>query len=318
MTPERRYVEFRSSADGRSLSGTAIDYRDRSPSHCERIAPGAFAPLPASLELNLLHDGAMPVGRAYLADGPERIEFRAEIQQRAVQQMIRDSYVRGASVEFHAERESRDPDGTRVVERGRMVGLALVRDPSYPKSRIELRARLGKTIRQRIPTGRPLACQCSGVECKFAEFLEAELGAMFERAFSAAEGEILAARGSYGEPLASKSRGGVRGTMAGREGVLEVDLPDSAAGRAVLDDIENVGGAMLARPFLDAELSESHVREGRAAGQGNVRVYSKPVLRSVIVGATDATANWPVLEVVDTPDMETPQTAPARRRALWL
>ena len=141
MTPERRFVEFRASADGRTVSGTAMDYRDRSPTHRERFLPGALAPVPDTLALNLLHDGELEIGTAYLSDGPERLEFRADVGTRAVAELIRDAYIRGASIEFHADAERRDADGTRVVERARLTGLALVREPSYPASRVELRNR---------------------------------------------------------------------------------------------------------------------------------------------------------------------------------
>lgn len=135
-----RLVEFRASADARTLAGTAINYGDVSAVHRERFMPGALAPVPDSVQLNLMHDGGTPVGTAFLVDGPERLEFRAAVRpDSAAARLVQQGLCRAASIEFLADRERRE--GTlRVIESARILGIALVSRPSYPRSRVELRA----------------------------------------------------------------------------------------------------------------------------------------------------------------------------------
>ena len=309
MTPERRIVEFRASQDGRSVSGTAIDYRDRSPSHRERFRPGAFRDLPASLPLNLLHDGEVEVGTAYLADGPERLEFRAEVGKRAVAQMITDAYLRGASIEFRAHRESRDPDMTRVVEQASLTGLALVREPSYPKSRIEVRARSGRTLRARIPVDTDVACECAGGGCTHANFQAEALGEMWGDVFREGTKRIAAAYlNSYAQPIASTSRGTLRGRIVGVNGFqVDMDIPDSQAGRDLIAAWESSG--IVVRPFI---------RDMQGDVVDGVRHVTGGRLAAFIVTATDAREGWPDPEFVPTPGMDGERVAPERRRRLWL
>lgn len=134
-----RTVEFRASPDARTLAGVAIDYRDMSPSHRERFEPGALAPVPDSVPLNLMHDGATPAGDAYLVDGPERLEFRAAVRpDSAAAKLVAQGLCSCASIEFRAIEERRE-DGLRVVTRASLLGIALVAAPSYPSSRVEVR-----------------------------------------------------------------------------------------------------------------------------------------------------------------------------------
>ena len=109
--------------------------------------------------------------------------------------------------------------------------------------------------------------------------------------------EILAVRGSYGTPLASKSAGSVRARVVGDDAEVEVDIPTGPDGDAVLRDIENTG-AVVARPYLDSAESEGVVEATRAAGSGNVMVYGKIRVRSMVIGASDEVTNWPSPELV--------------------
>ena len=311
MAAERRIVEFRASADGRVVSGTAVDYRDRSPSHRERVAPGAFAPVAETLRLNLLHDGGVEVGTAYLQDGPERLEFRAEVGKSAIATMIRDAYIRGASIEFHADRESRDDDGTRVIEAGRLVGLALVREPSYPQSRIEVRARMGRTMRASIPSRRRMACECLGKDACGVEFPEDVLEAGLEEAFSRAardEGDLIAVAGDFSRALASVSRGTLRRNGEVVERWWRFDLPDTEGARAVLAVHEAAG--VVIRPVIDRTASEFAAVDG-------VAQFTRLRIRAFAVGATDAKQGWPQPELVSTPGMPRAAPAPPRRKRLW-
>ena len=152
-----------------------------------------------------------------------------------------------------------------------------------------------------------------------ARFIGDAINDAITEAFETAQREILAVRGTYGTPLASRSAGSVRARMVGDDAEVEVDIPTGPDGDAILRDLENVGGAVLIRPYLDRNLSEG--TEERATGEPGVMAYSKAVIRSLVVGATDATEGWPTPTLVRTPDDLMPEgrSDPApRRRRLWL
>ena len=182
----------------------------------------------------------------------------------------------------------------------------------------------GRTLRQRIPSGVNLGCKWSGAGRKFARFTSEALQEAFQEAWNEAT-EILAVRGSYGSPLASKSAGSVRARMVGDDAEVEIDIPTGPDGDAILRDLENVGGAVVIRPYLDSDASEGAIETLRAADGGNVMVYQRTRVRSLVVGATDATEGWPAPELVRTPDdlmpegraAPAPAPAPVRRR-VWL
>ena len=293
-------------------------YGDVSPDFRERFEPGAFGDVRA-VDLNLQHDAALVVARgATLTDGPRELSVRADLPEgSAALALVRRRALSGFSVEFRAKRERRDAAGVRIVDRADLTGLALVDRGAYPGAVAEVRRRRGRTVRQRIPSGTPVACECSGAGCKLTEFMQEAMSEMLDRAFSDATADILAVRGSYGAPLASKTAGSIRARMVGKDGEVEVDLPDGPDGDAVLRDIENTG-AVVVRPYLDRDLSESAL-ETRAAPEGVV-VYRKMVLRSLVVGATDARGGWPAPELFPTPGefMEREERAAPRRRRIWL
>ena len=299
---------------GRTLSGVAMRYGDISPDFRERFEPGAFGEVRA-IDLNLQHDpGTVVVRGASLTDSPEALSVRADLPEgSAALALVRRRALTGFSVEFKPTREHRDAAGVRVVEAATLTGLALVDRGAYPASQAEVRARSGRTVRQRIPSGKKIGCACSGAGCKLAKFMEEEMTAMFDRAFADVEAEILAVRGSYGTALASKSAGSVRGRMVGGGAVVEVDLPDGPDGAAVLRDIENTG-AVLVRPYLDRDRS-------RGRREGDTMVYdadAPAVLRSFVIGATDMRDGWPEPDLIRTPDDLMPEVRAIPRRRLWL
>ena len=323
MERERRTAgEVR--AEGRRLSGTVLTFGEISPSHRERFAPGSIR-LGAAVSLNLYHDRERAV--AFLPGGGLEVRLEADAVRmvaelppipaadRALQE-VRTGRTKGLSLEFRCIEDRRE-SGLRVIEAAELHGIGLVRAPSYGGSRVEARQRSGRTLRQVIPSGRRLGCQCSGADCDSAEFDPFGIQEMMTRAFEDVEGEILAVRGSYGTPLASKSRGSVRGRMDGDDAVVEVDLPVGPDGEGVLRDIGNVGGAVLVRPFLH-RASESTIREDRAEGNGRTRVYTRPILRSLVVGATDETTGWPAPELVTGPVDEPRAELRRPERFLWL
>ena len=314
---------------GRTLTGTVLRYGDEAMVPLphgrgmvrERFSPGAFSPVP-QVPLVLEHDDALVIAKAgayVLNDTQREMTIRAELRaDSAALRLVKKGSLSGYSFRFWPKSERRE-GGVRIIDAARLGHVGLVGAPAYPSSRAELRTRSGRTLRQRIPAETELGCQCSGVQCKWAKFVGEAMSEMIDRAFTDATAEVLAVRGSYGTPLASKSAGTLRGRMDGDDAVFEVDLPDGPDGDAVLRDIENTG-AVLARPYLDADASDGGF-EQRAAGDDadeRVMVYRRAVLRSLVIGATDATAGWPLPDLIRTPDELMPEgrAAPARRG--WL
>ena len=311
MEPERRAGgEFR--VQGRTLTGVALRYGDVSPDFQERFLPGSLAH-DGRVDVNLQHDAGVVLARgAALTDGPRELRVRADLPEgSAALQLVRRGALNGFSIEFNAQAERREA-GIRVIERATLSGLALVDRGAYPQSVAEVRARSGRTIRQRIPTSTPLSCECSGL-CKRVEFMADAMREAIEGAYEDAV-ETLAVRSNYGTPLASSSRGTLRATMEGDDAIVEVDLPTGPDGDAVLRDIENTG-AVVVRPYLDRDLSEGDVETRESPD--DVLVYRRILIRSFVVGATDARGGWPEPEIIATPGMDGTRAAPRRRR-LWL
>ena len=201
-----------------------------------------------------------------------------------------------------------------------LTGLALVDRGAYPGATAEVRARSGRTMRSSIPYDAALACECiaqmgpgSGGTCvpmaKFTKAAGDEMAAMMDRAFAAAERDILAVAGNYRRPLGSVSRGTLRATSTDDGLELEIDLPAGAVGDEIVAANEAAG--VVARPLIDFERSEfTDTDEGR--------VYTRPHLRAILVGATDTKSGWPD-PTIDYGDPESRAApAPAGRRRLWL
>ena len=143
---EMRFCEVR--AEGRLLSGTAVRYGDVASFAWgqERIEPGAFVPLGDAI-LNAQHDRTTPLARTeggglILVDSEAALEIRAELPPTRsaddVLELVRAKVMRGLSIEFQALQE-RSEANVRVIERARLVGVAVVDTPAYPASAIEAR-----------------------------------------------------------------------------------------------------------------------------------------------------------------------------------
>ena len=320
MEFERRYsAELR--AEGRRLSGTVMRYGDVSPTHRERFEPGSIR-LAETVHLDLHHDVERavawhPGGGLALANGRGELRMTAVLPpipaaDRALTE-IKAGRVNGLSVEFRAVRSRREGN-IRVIEDAILVGIGIVRAPSYGGSRVEARRRSGRTIRSRVPRDTDLGCTCSGAGCKFARFAKEALEDVFERTFQQFERETVAAYGSYAQPLASVGRGTLRGKMVDDALEVEIDVPAGAAGDAVLAANEDAG--IVVRPFLDADRSEGTPMP-REDGQ-NAMAYTKASVRAFIVSSTDEREGWPVPEIVATPDELASADAPrVRRIRLW-
>ena len=306
----RAGAEFRVS--GRTLSGVVMPYGSISPDFRERFEPGAFGAVDR-VDVNLQHDRSIVLARdAVLTDSPRELRVRAELAPgSAALRLVQRGALNGFSVEFHSQEERREA-GIRVVARANLAGLALVDAGAYPLAKAEVRARSGRTMRAVIPANTKVACECSGAACKFAEFTGEAMAEMFAEVFEQFEREAVAAFGNYSTPLASVSKGTMRGrTLDNGDGEIEIDIPTGAAGQAVLDAHENAG--VVARPFLDASESESSI-EQRASS--DTRVYRKASMRAIIISASDSREGWPAPELVPTPGMD--REAPVRRMRRWL
>lgn len=316
---QRAGAEIRLS--GRALSGRAMVYSlpaTVAPNQREMFLPGAFGSKRLAVPLNLQHDPGLVLAEAGtfdLFDTPEALTLRAVLPERsAAIRLVQRKALRGLSVEFDALRERRE--GTlRVIERAKLRGVGLVDAPAYRASTVEVRARLGQTIRATVPADTQLDCDClrtaeGRAQARWAEFQESAVKSMFEGVFAEATGkDAVAAFGAYGQPLASTARGTMRGRMRGKDLEVEIDLPDDPTGRAVLAAQESSG--LVARPFVDTDLSEFQLVEDSA-------VYSKAPLRAMILSATDRRRNWPDLRIGPTPGELLGDRARIGRMLAWL
>ena len=150
MEPERRYFQIRQGdGGGRTLTGTAIVYGDVAafPWGRERIEAGAFLPL-GDVVLNFQHDRGRPLARTgggglEVMDDTGKMEIRATLPETReaddVLELVRQSIIRGLSVEFMADRERFEGDDLRIIERATLVGIGVVDSPAYSESEVSAR-----------------------------------------------------------------------------------------------------------------------------------------------------------------------------------
>ena len=317
MRERRAGPEFRIA--GRTLTGAAMVYGDTSPGHRERFAPGAFAPVPGTMAINLQHDSALVVApAATLTDGPQELRVSATLPSgSAALDLVRRGALRGFSVEFKAKAERREA-GVRVIERAELSGLALVDRGSYPAATAEVRARSGRTLRSAIPYDEDLACECIAqgrdpAACipvaRFAKVAGEAMQQAVDDALEAVGNDVLAVHKDYSRPLGSARRGTLR-ARSGDDGLeVEVDLPTGAAGDGVVNASEAAG--VVLRPLVDEARSDfTDTDRGRE--------YTRPHLRAFLVGSTDSRAGWPDARI-DYEGDRAAVTVPERRRIRrWL
>ena len=298
MAERRTAGEVR--AEGRRLSGTVLDFGDTSPSHRERFSPGSLK-LGEAVSLNLFHDAERaiawhPGGGLNLRTDAGGLRMEAELPpipaaDRALQE-VRSGRTTGLSLEFRALEEHREA-GLRVVDSAEILGIGLVRKPSYDRSRVEARQSSGFSLRSFIPSGTRLDCECSGGECSYAEFSEPVVERMMDMAFET-ERNLIAVLKDYSAPLASTNRGTLIQTAAGG---FDIIIPDSPVGRAVLDADEAAG--TVVRPYLDATKPT-----GRKVGDTRVYDGEPPSVRALVVSSTDKRGGWPSPKIVPTTPAE--------------
>ena len=322
MEFERRVSGTELRAEGRRLSGIAMKYGDVSPSHRERFEPGALR-LAESVHLDLHHDVERaiawhPGGGLTLESGRAELAMRAVLPpipaaDRALAE-IKAGRVDGLSVEFRAVKERRDGD-IRVIEDAILSGIAIVKAPSYDGSRVEARRRSGRTMRARIPADETAACECAGQDTRWARVIQPAMEKMWKDSFEGGTKAVVGAYlENYGTPIASTARGTLRGRIRGVGGYeVDIDLPDSEAGRALLAAWEDSG--LVVRPFIADQTSV--VVDG-------VREITGGRLRALILTSSDAREGWPTPVIIATEgeaavDELAHASAPrSRRLARWL
>ena len=153
--PEYRIGQLELRSDGRTIFGRLFAYGDAAAvMHVrtgtrliERIAPAAFAPLPAAPVVDIEHRAAAIEGAAVSFDDSDSalcavIRLPDSVEGRAALADVRDGRLRGLSAEFRALAESIDwEQRTRLITRGLLEGLALTANPAYQSAAgLEIRA----------------------------------------------------------------------------------------------------------------------------------------------------------------------------------
>ena len=152
METERRAALGELRIEGRKLAGVVLRYGDISPTHRERFAPGSLR-MAESVHLDLHHDPMRAV--AWAPDGGLELRFEDDgvhldatlpplpAADLALDE-VRSGRSTGLSLEFRCLKESREA-GIRVIGEALIVGVGIVRAPSYAASRVEARARRRRT-----------------------------------------------------------------------------------------------------------------------------------------------------------------------------
>ena len=226
------------------------------------------------------------------------------------------------SVEFKAVK-TRMENGVRIIEEAILSGVGLVKAPSYLQSQVEARKearrRSGRTMTAKIPANKNLRCSCAGASCRFARYTQELLDEAMRETFQLFEREAIATYGSYAKPLASASKGTMRGRSVKGGAEIEIDIPDSAAGTEMLAAAEDAG--VIARPFLDQDTVVSTAIPLEGANAGNAMSYTSGSLRAIIISSSDERQGWPT-PIIKATDDDLDELAQAdahrRRRRPWL
>ena len=146
MAEIRCAIEYREDETRQSpgrIVGTLMRYGARAGDRPERFASGALSWREGGIILNEQHNRAAPILR--FTPFVEGSEVRVDVplpdtsRGRDAAVMIRDGTLTGLSVEFRATSEGR-AGGVREIRAAKLLAAALVDDPSYPSSAVEVRA----------------------------------------------------------------------------------------------------------------------------------------------------------------------------------
>ena len=299
----RRRFECR--AEGRTISGTVLHFGDVSPSHRERFERRSVQ-FADTVHLDLGHDPLKtaawyPGGGMQLQADDNSIRMTAELPPippaDAVLEAVKAAGGRmGLSVEFRAERERMDGD-IRVIERALLAGIGVVRNPSYPRSRVETRGANGE-----IPYRTALPCVCHKGTCDKVEIQKIEIPR---------DRDVLAVAGDYKRAVGSMKRGSL--VLDELDDGMSVSLSDEALATNAGRDLVAMAAVVpiFARPIFDQE--ESDLTE-----RGDTAVYHSMKLKAVLFGPTDNGEGWPEVQFPAPGDRAENRQDRRRRRRVWL
>ena len=312
-----RPLELR--AEGRRLEGIVLQYEETSPSHRERFLPGAFDLSEGPTRwLDYRHDHTRILahteggGGLTLRDSPEALLLEAELpnlplSEKALSE-IASGVLQGLSIEFRAERESRD-GSVRVVEKADLAGIGLVASPSFPTSRVETRA--AGTLSASIPWNHSLACECYGRGQSGETGKGMTSTIEFEEGSLELPDDLVAIWKNFAAPLASSRKGTLR-VGSGPAGLsIELDIPSTSWGEDIV--AASAGVEIYARPVFDA--AEIEATEIIRAGETIARLSRVPV-RAILVGPTPNSRGWPEVDITPSEDRQIPLSH--RERFAWL
>ena len=153
MTETRFIADAEIRADtGRVITGVAVRYGSRAKlpwGVYERIEPRAFDPI-GDATANVMHQRSRLLARTGgggldFDDAADSLRFTIDLPETReaddALELVRKNVLRGASIEFLARKEAQEGN-LRIIQRGRLLGVALVDSPAYPDSVVKaMRAR---------------------------------------------------------------------------------------------------------------------------------------------------------------------------------
>ena len=147
MDTEQRSYEIRLSDDPDRMSpgiltGVLMPYETRASDRDEMFASDSLYWPEGGVVLREQHNRQAPITRfsPESRDSALHVSIPLPNTQRGrdAAVMVRNGTLRGLSVEFRSERETRQA-GTRVIQRAQLVGAGLVDDPAYGSATVEVR-----------------------------------------------------------------------------------------------------------------------------------------------------------------------------------
>ena len=309
VAPETRYCEVR--AEGRRLSGVAVRYGDvaRMPWGLERIEAGAFDI--GDVVLNVQHDRGRIIARTpqtlRLRDGPDELRVAAELpatrEADDTLALVRAGVLQGLSIEFQCDGD-RMEGNTRVIERGKLVGCAVVDRPAYPASAVAARARQ-EGLSASFKYDRTRTVRDRGKVRK-----EKVMPGAFDYGLAEPEREVTLQIGrDPGKVVASKTAGNLKIENTRTELRVAVPrVPDTTYVRDLLAQLRDgfrVGLTPLYR-VPPASVVRDAVR--LVAEAGNPGVYIREIWQAILFA----------LAIDLRPAFEEPDVAERQRKPLWL
>lgn len=138
-------TEIRADPEKRTLTGVVMPFGSVSPSHRERFLPGSLKAAPRGL-VHAAHDRSRPVagwpGAVEFRDTPDGLEATVTLDDtpEAKQALteVQSGSLGSFSVEFNRA-VSTMKDGIREISSAVLVGIGVVKSPSYPGTAVQLR-----------------------------------------------------------------------------------------------------------------------------------------------------------------------------------